>query len=232
MKKTPHHSARTDLEYPNRAFRVYRCSQPRHRLLRPFVCSLRSWSALTGLGLDTTIIPPAVSHLRIQLTPEVTSEGMARLAELRHLTHLTLVYNQGLFASGALDTSKDMLRSILQGTTGQKHPYQGILFRLYFDALCTKGQNYPIHAHSGKEEHESITRIESKRCPRTGNVLNEFMQNVGYISKRNIELQTSTPSHQGCTTIKNCRLETSRVPGTPDQVNKLLTGFDWTGSPH
>jgi len=56
------------------------------------------------------IIPPSVSRLRIQLTPAVTSESIARLAEFRLLTHLALVYNQGLF-----DTIKDMLQPLIHG---------------------------------------------------------------------------------------------------------------------
>jgi hypothetical protein len=64
-------------------------------------------------GLDMAIISPAVSRLRIQLTPAVTSESIARLAELRLLTHLALVYSRG--RSGGLDAIKDMLQPIIQG---------------------------------------------------------------------------------------------------------------------
>ncbi|KAH0827909.1 hypothetical protein J3R83DRAFT_3538 [Lanmaoa asiatica] len=64
-------------------------------------------------GLDMAIISPAVSHLRIQLTSAVTSESFARLTELRQLTHLALVYNQGL--SGGLDAIRDMLQPIIEG---------------------------------------------------------------------------------------------------------------------
>ena len=64
-------------------------------------------------GLDTSIISPFVSRLRIQLTPAVSSESMAQLAELRQLTHLALVYNQGLL--GDLDTIKTMLQPIIEG---------------------------------------------------------------------------------------------------------------------
>lgn len=64
-------------------------------------------------GLDMAFISPAVSHLRIQLTPAVTSESIAQLTELHHLTHLALVYNQGLF--DCLDTIKDILQPIIQG---------------------------------------------------------------------------------------------------------------------
>ena len=61
-------------------------------------------------GLDMAIISPTVSRLRIQLTPAVTSETIAQLAELSLLTHLALVYNQGLF-----DTIKDMLQPLIHG---------------------------------------------------------------------------------------------------------------------
>ncbi|KAI9569699.1 hypothetical protein HD554DRAFT_2171141 [Boletus coccyginus] len=42
-----------------------------------------------------------------------TSESVARLAELRQLTHLALVYNPGLL--GGLDTIKNMLQPIIEG---------------------------------------------------------------------------------------------------------------------
>lgn len=64
-------------------------------------------------GLDVSIISPSVSRLRIQLTPAVSSESVARLAELCQLTHLALVYNPGLL--GGLDTIKNMLQPIIEG---------------------------------------------------------------------------------------------------------------------
>ena len=64
-------------------------------------------------GLEMGIISPAVSHLRMQLTPAVTSESIARLTELRQLTHLALVYNQ--VPPGGLNTIKDMLRPVIEG---------------------------------------------------------------------------------------------------------------------
>jgi hypothetical protein len=63
-------------------------------------------------GLDMTIISPSVSHLRIQLTPCMTSESVARLSELRQLTHLAVLYKHGQFGLGAI---KDMLRPVIQG---------------------------------------------------------------------------------------------------------------------
>ena len=56
------------------------------------------------------IISLVVFHLRIQLTPAVTSESIARLGELRLLTHLGLVYNLG--RSGSLDAIKDMFNPL------------------------------------------------------------------------------------------------------------------------
>jgi len=48
-------------------------------------------------GLDTSVISPSVTHLRIHLTADMSSETFLRLAELSLLTHLAIVYRQGLF---------------------------------------------------------------------------------------------------------------------------------------
>ena len=63
-------------------------------------------------GLDTSIISPFVSRLRIQVTPAVSSDSMARLAELRQLTHLALVCNRGF--SGSLDAIKTTLQPTIE----------------------------------------------------------------------------------------------------------------------
>ncbi|KIJ67829.1 hypothetical protein HYDPIDRAFT_107344 [Hydnomerulius pinastri MD-312] len=63
-------------------------------------------------GLDMSIISPAVTHLRIQLTPATTYDSLARLAELRDLTHLAVVYKQVLL--GGLDAIKEMLRPVME----------------------------------------------------------------------------------------------------------------------
>ncbi|KAF9241630.1 hypothetical protein BU15DRAFT_73360 [Melanogaster broomeanus] len=53
-------------------------------------------------GLDMTVISPAVSHLRIQLTSSITPESIARLSDLRQLTHLAVDMLRPVIEEGRL----------------------------------------------------------------------------------------------------------------------------------
>ncbi|KAG2342949.1 hypothetical protein BDR05DRAFT_333180 [Suillus weaverae] len=63
-------------------------------------------------GIDMSIISPLVTHLRIQLTPATTFENVARLRELRYLTHLAITYRHGLH--GNANSIKAMIKPVLE----------------------------------------------------------------------------------------------------------------------
>ncbi|KAJ8591194.1 hypothetical protein M405DRAFT_814803 [Rhizopogon salebrosus TDB-379] len=63
-------------------------------------------------GLDMSFISPLVTHLRIQLTPAITFDNVARLRELPYLTHLAIIYRHGLY--GSAKSIKEMLGPVLE----------------------------------------------------------------------------------------------------------------------
>ncbi|KAH7916505.1 hypothetical protein BJ138DRAFT_1139222 [Hygrophoropsis aurantiaca] len=63
-------------------------------------------------GIDMSIISPAVTRLRIQITSETTSQSLSHLLELHKLTHLAVIYRNDII--GGLSHVREMLYPILE----------------------------------------------------------------------------------------------------------------------
>ncbi|KAF8844398.1 hypothetical protein BDN67DRAFT_881197, partial [Paxillus ammoniavirescens] len=132
---------------------------PKEQHLLPFACRD---------GLDMTIISPSVTHLRIQLTPSMTSKSVARLSELRQLTHLAVLYKHGQFGLGAI---KGMLRPVIQGEKLRVLVLQIVGTRDYYSEEIRKWNESKEVRRKAQRTVEGQTRpgliITVERAPRS-----------------------------------------------------------------